>query len=138
MARIGVGYGRGVNLGVSWQFAIERFVAATGIPMDEKKLFTIAERVINVERACVVRDGRSRATDTIPEFFFKVGIADGPQKGRKLDKAKYKKIQDEYYQLRGWDIKTGVPTRAKLEELGLKDIADNLRKYGKLPQPQKT
>jgi len=137
MARIGVGYGRGVNLGVSWQFAIDRFVAATGMPMDEKKLYTIAERVINVERACVVRDGRSRATDTVPEFFFKVGIADGPQKGRKLDKTKFKKIQDEYYTLRGWNVETGVPTRVKLEELGLKDIANSLEKLGKLPKPQK-
>jgi aldehyde:ferredoxin oxidoreductase len=26
---------------------------------------------------------------------------------------------DEYYKLRGWNLKTGIPTRAKLRELGL-------------------
>jgi aldehyde:ferredoxin oxidoreductase len=28
-------------------------------------------------------------------------------------------MPDEYYAARGWDVKTGVPTRAKLVELGL-------------------
>ena len=32
---------------------------------------------------------------------------------------------DDYYAARGWD-KNGIPTRAKLEELELKDIADDL------------
>jgi aldehyde:ferredoxin oxidoreductase len=26
---------------------------------------------------------------------------------------------DEYYRARGWDVETGLPTREKLEELGL-------------------
>jgi aldehyde:ferredoxin oxidoreductase len=122
----------------SYKFVADRYTAITGIPIDEKALFKIGERVTNIERAIVVRDGRTRATDTLPEFFFKVGVADGPQKGIKLDKTKFEKMKDEYYQLRGWDVTTGVPTRAKLEELGLKDIADNLEKLGKLPKPQKT
>jgi aldehyde:ferredoxin oxidoreductase len=40
---------------------------------------------------------------------------------------------DTYLQLRGWDKTTGWPTRAKLEELGLEDVADELEKLGKLP-----
>jgi aldehyde:ferredoxin oxidoreductase len=36
-----------------------------------------------------------------------------------LDEEKFEKMLDEYYELRGWDVKTGLPTRAKLEELGL-------------------
>jgi aldehyde:ferredoxin oxidoreductase len=34
---------------------------------------------------------------------------------------------DGLYTLRGWDVTTGVPTRAKLEELDLKDVADALK-----------
>lgn len=26
---------------------------------------------------------------------------------------------DEYYRARGWDVETGLPTKEKLEELGL-------------------
>ena len=33
---------------------------------------------------------------------------------------------DDYYTARGWD-KNGIPMRAKLEELELKDIADDLK-----------
>ncbi len=39
---------------------------------------------------------------------------------------------DEYYSVRGWDKETGCPTRAKLEMLDLKDIADELARCGKL------
>ena len=34
---------------------------------------------------------------------------------------------EEYYTARGWDVKTSVPTRAKLVELGLGYVADQLR-----------
>ena len=37
-------------------------------------------------------------------------------------------MKDEYYSLRGWDVKTGFQTRKKLEELNLEDIARDLEK----------
>jgi aldehyde:ferredoxin oxidoreductase len=40
---------------------------------------------------------------------------------------------DNYYELRGWDKKTGLPTRAKLETIGLGDVADQLEKMNRLP-----
>ena len=43
-----------------------------------------------------------------------------------IDEKKFEQMKDEYYTLRGWDKTTGVPTREKLEELGLKDIADQV------------
>jgi aldehyde:ferredoxin oxidoreductase len=33
---------------------------------------------------------------------------------------------DEYYEVRGWDKRTGIPTRKKLEELGIKEVANQL------------
>jgi aldehyde:ferredoxin oxidoreductase len=38
----------------------------------------------------------------------------------------------EYYEARGYDWETGYPTRAALESVGLKDVADELQKIGKL------
>jgi aldehyde:ferredoxin oxidoreductase len=40
---------------------------------------------------------------------------------------------DIFYDLLGWDRKTGSPTRAALEKLGLKDVADKLAQLGLLP-----
>ena len=85
----------------------------------------------------MVRDGRTRATDAIPEFFFKVPVTDGPQKGQKLDKKKFEKMKDEYYALRGWDVATGFPRRSTLEKIGLTDIASQMGKIKKLgPEPE--
>lgn len=39
---------------------------------------------------------------------------------------------DSYYELRAWDRKTGIPTRAKLETMGLKFVADELGRLRKL------
>lgn len=52
--------------------------------------------------------------------------------GVALDEERFSKLMDEYYMLRGWDPKTGWPTREKLEELSLKDVADELEESGLL------
>ncbi len=44
----------------------------------------------------------------------------------KLDREDYKKSQDMFYELMGWDVTTGIPTRATLEKYGLSDVADKL------------
>jgi len=116
----------------SYQFAAERFTAATGIPTDEAALFQAAERVCNIERAIVVRDGRTRATDSLPEFFFEAPVPDGPQQGKRLDRKLFEKMKDEYYTLRGWDKETGLPKEATLKKLGMADIAKTLKAAGKL------
>ena len=121
----------------SYQFAAERFTAATGIPMDEKKLLQIGEGICNLERAIVVRDGRTRATDTLPDFFFKVPVPDGPQEGKKLDKALFEKMKDEYYSLRGWDVENGLPKEKTLKDLDMTDIAKGLKKMKKLGAKKK-
>jgi aldehyde:ferredoxin oxidoreductase len=37
-----------------------------------------------------------------------------------------RKVLDEFYALRGWDVQTGRPTPATLRQLGLGDVADDL------------
>jgi hypothetical protein len=41
-------------------------------------------------------------------------------------------MKDEYYQLRRWDVATGLQTRAQLEEVGLEDVAQDLEARGLL------
>jgi aldehyde:ferredoxin oxidoreductase len=52
------------------------------------------------------------------------------RKGLTLDRAEFEKMKDEYYQLRGWDVATGLQTRKKLEELGLGNVCGELEKQG--------
>jgi len=65
-----------------------------------------------------VRQGLTRADDTLPKKFFETPLSKGKYEGAVLDKAKFEQMKDEYYELRGWD-KNGIPTKEKLTELGL-------------------
>lgn len=121
---------------------IERklFCAATGIDMDEAEWYRTGERIYNLERALLVRDNhRSRQDDTIGEYWFKVPVTRLPRSEPPIDPPptcdheKFEKAKDTFYKLRGWDIATGRPTKRKLEELGLKDVANELGRLKLLP-----
>ncbi|MDD3253744.1 MAG: aldehyde ferredoxin oxidoreductase [Lachnospiraceae bacterium] len=51
----------------------------------------------------------------------------------KLDRADMELAKDMFYEEMGWDVATGIPTRATLEKFDLKDMADDLEKRGILP-----
>ncbi len=97
----------------------ETFVAATGLPMTSEELLRCGERVYNVEKLFNVREGFGRESDYPPPRFFEEAMPDGPGKGSKLNREDYDRLLDEYYEARGWDKKTGVPTPEKLRSLGL-------------------
>jgi aldehyde:ferredoxin oxidoreductase len=52
--------------------------------------------------------------------------AAGRRKGSIVDRAEFERMKDEYYHLRQWDIATGLQTTAKLEQLGLRGVAQDL------------
>jgi len=123
--------------------------AVTGRDIDEQGLYEAAERLFNVQRAILVREGRKgREYDTIEEFNFTVPLRgdygnpdclvpgkDGEpysRKGLVVDRDEFERMKDEFYQIRGWDVATGLQTKAKLEELGLSDIADVMGREGLL------
>ncbi len=102
------------------------FKLVTGKDWEMDQLLKVSERVRNLERMFDVRQGLTRKDDTLPKKFFEVPLSKGKFAGEVLDREKFEQMKDEYYDLRGWDKKTGIPTRAKLEELGLKDVADEV------------
>jgi len=106
------------------------FSAATGMDLTEKELDKAGERIWNQLRAIDVKNfGRHREIDesTIDGF-----IHPGKDDGVALDREKFLKLLDKYYELSGWSLTTGCPTQGKLEELSLDDVADELESSGKL------
>ncbi len=96
----------------------------TGLDITTADLDRAGERIRNLDRALQIRNsGRSRAVDTTAEWVFEY-----PEKsdGTRLDREMFDRILDSYYDHRGWDRETGWPTRARLEALGLSDVADAL------------
>jgi len=102
--------------------------AVTGIVLSAEDVMHIGERMVNLDRAFNVREGLTRKDDSLPKRFLEEPMPDGPAKGQTV---KLEPMLDEYYQLRGWERDTGFPTREKLEELGLKQVADELEGMGR-------
>ena len=102
------------------------FSAATGTKVDEDGMKEIADRIWTLERAFIVREGVTRKDDILVGRLTDEPPHGGPLDGMAHDQAKWDKMLDEYYELVGWDKKTGVPTRAKLEALDLKEVANEL------------
>jgi len=115
--------------GPAWQLygpndMVELVCAVTGwedVTFDE--LQKVGERRINMMRAFNAREGFDRQNDTLPEKLFKP-LKGGVSDGWKLDRAEVEAAMDKYFEFCGWDVKTGNPTRAKLEELDLGWVAD--------------
>ena len=78
----------------------------------------VGERRINLMRQVNTRRGFTRSSDLLPDKIHDP-IPDGPAKGRGVDKESYLNMLDNYYDLMGWDIKSGNPSNGKLKELGL-------------------
>jgi len=85
----------------------------------------VGERRVNMMRAFNARDGFDRKNDVLPEKLFKP-LEGGVSDGWKLDRDKVNAALDKYFEFCGWDVITGNPTRAKLDELDLSWVADQL------------
>ncbi len=96
----------------------------TGWDVSLDELLQVGERRLNMLRAFNAREGIGREHDKLPEKMFKKALKGGPTDGIKLDKLEYEASLDEYFRQNGWDVETGIPTRAKLESLGLGRVAD--------------
>ncbi len=101
----------------------------TGLSFTVEELSRMGERIFNLERAFNIREGFSRAEDTLPARLLEEPLKEGKSQGHVVE---LDVMLEDYYRARGWDRKTGVPTRSKLEELGLGDVADELASIGKL------
>jgi len=92
--------------------------AAVGWKVKSKEMWKIGERIINLERLFMLREGGKGSEDTLPKRFREEEVAHGSAKGERIDPLKFEAMLKEYYQTRGWN-EEGVPTKEKLGELGL-------------------
>jgi aldehyde:ferredoxin oxidoreductase len=111
--------------------------AVTGLDVDVDRLWEAGERIYNLRRAIMaLREDRHRDDDTISKDLFdkKRGPINmiSTHLPEAFDPVQWESLKDRYYALRGWNVDTGHPTRANLEALGMKDIADKLERAEKL------
>lgn len=123
--------------------------AVTGREIDEKELDYIGERIFTLNRAILLREGRKgREDDYLSEHQFiereaLIGDVFGihnpelllpgkgdeviSRKGKAVDSEKFEQLKDEYYELRRWDVPTGLLKKDTLKKLELEEVIEPLR-----------
>jgi aldehyde:ferredoxin oxidoreductase len=112
--------------GPAWQLyspnqLLEMACAVTGWDLSLWELMKVGERRLNLMRAFNAREGFTRGDDVLPPKLSKPKEG-GPSDGALIDPAELEKAKDTYYAMCGWDNE-GIPTRGKLEELGIGWVA---------------
>ena len=121
------------------------FSAVTGKEMNEQELYKVGERIFNLQRAILIREGhKGRESDILSDLDHTVPLSSGPgpnpeyllpgkegevisRLGAVADRGKFEKMKDEYYELRGWDVTTGLQKKDTLKRLNLEDVIEPLK-----------
>jgi aldehyde:ferredoxin oxidoreductase len=120
------------------------FTAVTGIAGEE--LDQYGERIFNLQRAILLREGRRVPKDDFPPEYnfteplqvnqiFGEMMVLGPggkavnAVGTVLDRDRFTSMLKEYYHLRGWDEETGLPRAETLAALGLDDLVSAFQSF---------
>jgi aldehyde:ferredoxin oxidoreductase len=125
------------------------YSAITGHETDEAGMNRIGSRLYNMQRAVQIRHGwPGRQGDRLMAYYHRQPLKrdelfcdpecivpgkDGEiadVTGTVVDKDNFEKMKSEFYYLRGWDAESGLPTKAVLEDLDLKDVAEDLASCG--------
>jgi aldehyde:ferredoxin oxidoreductase len=115
--------------GPAWQlYDLDQWVdalqAITGWNVSLWEMMKVGERRVNLLRAFNAREGVGAAADTLPHKLT-VPLKGGASDGAVVSQEEFDAAKALYYQMVGWDAQ-GDPTQAKLQELGLHWVAEEL------------
>lgn len=110
--------------GPAWQVygpkeEAELMRATTGWDWTVDDVQKVGERRLNMLRAFNAREGAGREHDILPKRIYDEPLKGGPSDGVAVTRKEVEEALDMYYEMCGWDVATGKPSKAKLEQLGL-------------------
>lgn len=85
-------------------------------------MWLVGERIFNLEKAFIAREGFDISQDTMPERILKEPVPREPSKEQVFE---LDILLRDYYKARGWNER-GIPAKEKFEELGLAEAAKEL------------
>jgi aldehyde:ferredoxin oxidoreductase len=100
----------------------EMLSAITGWTFTPDSLLVAGDRSLNLKRAISSKLGLTREHDRLPEICMRP-LDEGTSANVLPD---MDKMLREYYEYRSWDWETGKPSKEKLLELGLEQVAQDL------------
>ncbi len=107
----------------------ELFSLLTGFNIDENEIMDAGRRIMNLEKCFNVREGADRSMDDLSWRFM-----NEPLGGAACAREWLNPLLDEYYNLHKWDIQTSWPYEKTLIDVGLSDVASEMKELGKLPK----
>jgi len=109
------------NIAVADEYFARALTALTGITYPTGEMLRAGERIWTLERLYNLREGFTRADDTLPPR-----LLTEPATGNSAGEVSHlEPMLDEYYRARGWTHE-GVPRPEKLAELGLAELAEGV------------
>ena len=115
----------------------DMFRAATGVQnMEEEDLLEVAEKSNLLYRAILMRNFDRTRDMEVAEMYPWMTYPD--PNGETVTWDEWNDLVDLFYKEHGWDLETGWPYRSTWEKYGLKEIADEMEKLGKLPPEGRT
>ena len=91
--------------------------ASTGWGITTWELMKAGERIMNLARVFNIREGFTMQDDWLPDRFFEPHTS-GNLSDIMIKKNKLIQARSVYYDMMGWSSE-GIPTKSKLEELGI-------------------
>jgi aldehyde:ferredoxin oxidoreductase len=95
--------------------------AVTGFPTTRKDLETAARRIVTAKKLFNVREGWTRAEDTLPPRVLEEPLPAGDGEALRLTREGLDAMVVSYYRARGWTDEGEVPA-AQVSALGLEDL----------------
>ena len=92
--------------------------AVTGWEVGDVELLRVGERALGLARLYNAREGLTPEDDAHHSRFTEPVMLAG-EEGASIPESVMQEAIDLYYELQGWDKRTGAPTRAKLIELSV-------------------
>ncbi|MDY6834878.1 MAG: aldehyde ferredoxin oxidoreductase C-terminal domain-containing protein [Chloroflexota bacterium] len=110
--------------------SVEFYSAITGLETSPAQLLKQGEQIWNLHRLLNTRLGFSRKDDEPPQAWvepLKIGFVElslmDYYRAKTISRDDVQEMLDEYYDERGWDKKSGVPTSETLSRLGLDGLS---------------
>lgn len=143
------------NRGLTPEGELRFYRAVTGEEISFEESMELGRKMYNLDKAIWTLQGRHRDMEVFPDYMYSVpsigsvsATVGKPQPyymptrvngvwdyrdvaGRFLDRDKVESWKTIFYELEGWDPKTGWQTEATLQSLGLSKAAEELARHGK-------
>ena len=119
LGSIGVCARAGINRFYDASRCAEFYEMVTGIETDPAELGQRADRVWTLLRMASVREGLGREDESLPEKWFEAPGFKNYTTEEPLRREEARGMIGDYYEEWGWDRSSGIPTPARLGELGL-------------------